>query len=76
MPPRESVHRIKNLLAVVQALYMKIYREAETTEQYRDLLTDRVRGLEIAGGWNRNKVRARESLCASGRAYKPLKATV
>jgi two-component sensor histidine kinase len=45
---RESVHRIKNLLAVVQALIMKIYREAETTEQYRDLLTDRVRGLEIA----------------------------
>jgi two-component sensor histidine kinase len=29
---RESVHRIKNLIAVVQALAQKIGREVETTE--------------------------------------------
>lgn len=45
---RESVHRIKNLIAVVQAIIRKVFREVETTEQYRDVLSARMRGLEIA----------------------------
>jgi two-component sensor histidine kinase len=45
---RESVHRIKNLLAVVQAIIRKVFREVETTEQYRDILSERMRGLEIS----------------------------
>lgn len=45
---RESVHRIKNLIAVVQAIVRKVFREVETTEQYRDVLSERMRGLEIA----------------------------
>jgi two-component sensor histidine kinase len=45
---RESVHRIKNLIAVVQAIIRKVFREVETTEQYRDILSERFRGLEIA----------------------------
>jgi two-component sensor histidine kinase len=42
------VHRIKNLIAVVQAIIRKVYREAQTTEQYRDILSERMHGLEIA----------------------------
>jgi two-component sensor histidine kinase len=45
---RESVHRIKNLLAVVQAIIRKVFREVETAEQYRDILSERMRGLEIS----------------------------
>lgn len=45
---RESVHRIKNLIAVVQAIIRKVFREVETVEQYRDILTDRMNGLAIA----------------------------
>jgi two-component sensor histidine kinase len=45
---RESVHRIKNLIAVVQAISNKVFREVKTTEQYRDILSERMRGLEIA----------------------------
>lgn len=47
---RESVHRIKNLIAVVQAIIRKVFREVETTEQYRDILSERLHGLEIAQG--------------------------
>jgi two-component sensor histidine kinase len=45
---RESVHRIKNLIAVVQALAQKIGREVETTEQFRDVLTKRLEALGTA----------------------------
>jgi two-component sensor histidine kinase len=45
---RESVHRIKNLLAVVQAIVRKVFLEVESTAQYRDVLDERLRGLEIA----------------------------
>jgi two-component sensor histidine kinase len=45
---RESVHRIKNLIAVVQAIIRKVFREVRTTEQFRDILSERMTGLEIA----------------------------
>lgn len=45
---RESVHRIKNLIAVVQALTSKISREVQTAEQFRDLLTKRLEALATA----------------------------
>lgn len=45
---RESVHRIKNLLAVVQAISSKVYREADTKERYRELLTHRLAALSVA----------------------------
>jgi two-component sensor histidine kinase len=45
---RESVHRIKNLIAVVHAIIRKVFREVETTEQYRDILLERMDGLGIA----------------------------
>jgi len=45
---RESVHRIKNRLAVVQAIVSKVFREVETTEQYRDVLNARLAALNIA----------------------------
>lgn len=45
---RESVHRIKNLLAVVAALVAKIEREAETTQEFKDLLSKRLAALDIA----------------------------
>lgn len=47
---RESVHRIKNLIAVVQAIIRKVFREVETVEQYRDILSERMHGLAIAQG--------------------------
>lgn len=47
---RESVHRIKNLLAVVQALVAKISREVETTAEYRNVLSQRLVALDIAQG--------------------------
>lgn len=45
---RESVHRIKNLIAVVQALTSKISREVQTTQQFRDLLSKRLEALGTA----------------------------
>jgi two-component sensor histidine kinase len=45
---RESVHRIKNLVAVVQALNAKIAREVTTTEEFRDLLSKRLDALAAA----------------------------
>ena len=45
---RESVHRIKNLLAVVQAISLKVFREVTSKEQYRDVLSDRLAALSIA----------------------------
>ncbi len=45
---RESVHRIKNLLAVVQALSSKISREVQTSEDYRTLLHARIAALDTA----------------------------
>lgn len=45
---RESVHRIKNLVAVVQAMTSKISREVATTEEFRDLLTKRLEALGAA----------------------------
>jgi two-component sensor histidine kinase len=45
---RESVHRIKNLIAVVQAIVRKVFREVETTADYREVLSARLQGLDIA----------------------------
>lgn len=45
---RESVHRIKNLVAVVQALTSKISREVQTTEEFRDVLVKRLEALGAA----------------------------
>ncbi len=42
---RESVHRIKNLIAVVQAIIAKLAREAENTADYRSLLSNRLVAL-------------------------------
>ena len=47
---RESVHRVKNLLAVVQAIVSKVFREVDTTEKYRNILFDRLTALNIAQG--------------------------
>lgn len=44
----ESVHRIKNLVAVVQALSTKIAREVELPEEYRDILGKRLEALGTA----------------------------
>jgi two-component sensor histidine kinase len=45
---RESVHRIKNLVAVVQALTAKIAREVATPDEFRDVLTKRLEALGTA----------------------------
>jgi two-component sensor histidine kinase len=45
---RESVHRIKNLLAVVQALTRKVHREAATTDQFRAIMNSRLAALGSA----------------------------
>lgn len=45
---RESVHRIKNLIAVVQALAVKIAREVSTPEEYRQVLAKRLEALGAA----------------------------
>jgi two-component sensor histidine kinase len=45
---RESVHRIKNLIAVVQALAAKISREVSTPEEYKQVITKRLEALGAA----------------------------
>jgi two-component sensor histidine kinase len=45
---RESVHRIKNLVAIVQAMTSKISREVSTTAEFRDVLTKRLEALGAA----------------------------
>lgn len=45
---RESVHRIKNLLAVIQSISRKIAREIPDVGAYRDQLDMRLRSLAIA----------------------------
>lgn len=45
---RESVHRIKNLLAVVQGIAMKVSREVDSVESYRDVLMKRLIALDSA----------------------------
>lgn len=45
---RESVHRIKNLLAVIQSISRKIAKEAPEIGIYRDQLDMRLRSLAIA----------------------------
>ncbi len=45
---RESVHRIKNLIAVVQALTAKVARETHTAEQFRHVLSQRLEALGTA----------------------------
>lgn len=47
---RESIHRIKNLLAVVQAISRKVEREVETPKQFREVLSARLTALDIAQG--------------------------
>ncbi len=42
---RESIHRTKNVLAVVQAMVRKVYREVGSMEEYRDVLTSRLVAL-------------------------------
>jgi two-component sensor histidine kinase len=45
---QETVHRIKNLIAVVQAIAFKVSRHAETQESFRHDFADRMRALGIA----------------------------
>jgi two-component sensor histidine kinase len=45
---RESVHRIKNLIAVVQALAGKIAKEVTTPEQFKQVLAQRLDALGAA----------------------------
>lgn len=45
---RESVHRIKNLIAVVQAIASKLAREVDTVAQYKDMLSARLVALGSA----------------------------
>lgn len=45
---RESVHRIKNLLAVVQAIATKVSKEVQTTAEYRSVLGARLAALDTA----------------------------
>jgi two-component sensor histidine kinase len=45
---RESVHRIKNLIAVVQSLSRKISRSVESVGAYRDRLDARLSALAVA----------------------------
>jgi len=45
---RESVHRIKNLIAVVQALVTKVAKETGSTIEYRDVLCSRLAALAHA----------------------------
>jgi two-component sensor histidine kinase len=48
MSARESVHRIKNLIAVVQALAAKIAREVTTPEEYKQVISKRLEALGAA----------------------------
>jgi two-component sensor histidine kinase len=45
---RETVHRIKNLIAVVQAIAFKVSRHSETQEDFRRDFSNRMAGLGIA----------------------------
>lgn len=45
---RESVHRIKNLIAVVQAMLFKVAREVDSVEAYRRVLSERLTALGAA----------------------------
>jgi two-component sensor histidine kinase len=45
---RESVHRIKNLIAIVQAVAFKVAREVDSVEDYRRVLSDRLTALGAA----------------------------
>jgi two-component sensor histidine kinase len=42
---RESVHRIKNLVTIVQAIAAKLTREAQTLEDFKSLLSNRLVAL-------------------------------
>lgn len=45
---RESVHRTKNLIAVVQALTTKVAREVSTVDEFKRILGDRFQALALA----------------------------
>lgn len=45
---RESVHRTKNLIAVVQALTAKVAREVSTVDEFKRILGDRFLALGLA----------------------------
>jgi two-component sensor histidine kinase len=45
---RESVHRIKNLMAVVQSLSSKVVREVSTVAEFKTVLDERLRALSLA----------------------------
>ncbi len=45
---RESVHRTKNLIAVVQALSSKVAREVVTATEFNEVLHKRLHALDIA----------------------------
>ncbi|GAA0568589.1 sensor histidine kinase [Rhizomicrobium electricum] len=55
---RESVHRIKNLIAVIQAIATKLSREVHTVPEYRNVLSARLVALGSAqdmlvqSGWS------------------------
>lgn len=45
---RESVHRTKNLIAIVQALTTKVAREVSTVDEFKRILGDRFHALGLA----------------------------
>jgi two-component sensor histidine kinase len=45
---RESVHRTKNLIAIVQALTAKVAREVSTVDEFKGILGDRFHALGLA----------------------------
>lgn len=45
---RETVHRIKNLIAVVQAIAFKVSRRSETQEAFQRDFSERMTGLGVA----------------------------
>jgi two-component sensor histidine kinase len=47
---RESVHRIKNLIAVIQAISTKIRREAKSYDDYISIFSQRLSALALAQG--------------------------
>jgi two-component sensor histidine kinase len=45
---RESVHRTKNLIAVVQALSAKVAREVNTVPEFTEIMDKRLQALSLA----------------------------
>lgn len=45
---REAVHRIRNLLAVIQSILVKVAQNTESVTEYRDIMCDRLQALGSA----------------------------